>query len=354
MSPKGRRVGISIGRTHEVTTPTPLAWEVWPRAVEIPFILRVFTGYKMLSKKRVAPNPSVVNRDEWATGADEFAKLGALVKSSRGKLRALANAQTFNEMASAVTDLGDIDAAHIVLLVAKVDIDGDGRVSGAEYSRFMEEASEVISSVQSSVLNTSIVAALLLTIILPLLLAPFDPMSEPEDFEASFFAHAAAVFSGDDGFEAAERGRRGFYVAECVILGLNTTCCIIGLLVSVSYYGAVSATPGRIAKVGFMLETSGALMFLQAIWFLCVMFLILSVPIVAAKASAVAFVCAVAVSLLSVGISFYIMHKCWRVQLNIFRDEARALMGGAEEEKREENGEEGGAVADSTEKQVEG
>ena len=77
----------------------------------------------MLSKKRVAPNPSVVNRDEWATGADEFAKLGALVKSSRGKLRALANAQTFNEMASAVTDLGDIDAAHIVLLVAKVDID---------------------------------------------------------------------------------------------------------------------------------------------------------------------------------------------------------------------------------------
>ena len=153
---------------------------------------------------------------------------------------------------------------------------------------------------------------------------------------------------------AAERGRRGFYVAECVILGLNTTCCIIGLLVSVSYYGAVSATPGRIAKVGFMLETSGALMFLQAIWFLCVMFLILSVPIVAAKASAVAFVCAVAVSLLSVGISFYIMHKCWRVQLNIFRDEARALMGGAEEEKRQENGEEGGAVADSTEKQVEG
>lgn len=288
----------------------------------------------MLRKNRTSPTngneKTVVDRDSYVTNRTELEKLAELVKRARAQLPPLARAKTMYEQGKAVTDMGDIDGAHIVLLVAKVDMDGDGRVGTEEYARFLTEAADLIASVQSSVLNTSIVAALLLTIVLPMLLEPFDEFNEPasEDLIGTIFADAASFFTGGSSSEHAARARKGLYVAEAVLLGLTSCCCITGVFVSVAFYGAVASMPGQVAAVEFLLESCNALSKLQVLWSGCLLFLILSIPIVAAKASAVALFCAIAVSVGSLAFTQLIMLPSWRVQLRLFHEEALALVGG--------------------------
>ena len=294
------------------------------------------------STPNVQPGMTVLSRDTYVTISSEVERLGALVKQARSKLGPLARAKTMFQRGSAVTDLGDIDGAHIVLLVSKVDIDGDGTVGGDEFARFLGEAADLISSVQSSVLNTSIVAALMLTIVIPILIEPFDGFSEPssEDLLGTVFADAAGFFTGGgaSGAEAAMRARKGLYVAECVLLGLTSCCCFTGIFVSVAYYGCIASMPGPVATVSFLLDNCGALSRLQVLWSQSLLLLILSMPLVAARASAVAFVCALVASVGAVTFTQMIMLSCWRSQLAIFHEEARALVGGdgAEEDEAHE------------------
>ena len=67
--------------------------------------------------------------------------------------------------------------------------------------RFLEESIDLISSVQTSVLNTWIVAALLLTIVLPLMLSsPY----KPDDLRLA--REGGSVFSDDAAFFMGAKG----------------------------------------------------------------------------------------------------------------------------------------------------
>ena len=288
-----------------------------------------FHRSSMLRKKRTAPTATtVVNREEYSAGSAEVEKLGLLVKHARRKLPKLARAKTMYQQGEAVTELGDIDAAHIVLMVAKVDVDGDGIVGGSEFSRFLEDAADVIQNVQSSVLNTSIVAALLLTIVLPLLLASDDTLGhESEDLDGSMFADTSTAFTFDLSAESIEQGRRGLHVAERILLGLTCCCCFTGVFVAVAYYGCIASMPGRIAALTFLLETASALKNLQMLWSLCMLGLIASVPLVAAKVSGVTFIVATVASVAAIVFTQTIMMGCWRKQLQLLHEEAQAIVG---------------------------
>ena len=281
----------------------------------------------MLARRKRTPavdgSTAVLDVNKQLTHKSDFAQLAALVKVARGKLHKLAQAQTFVKQGNAVVELGDIDGANITVMVAKVDVDGDGLVSPTEFSRFQEDASELISNVQSSVLNTSIVAALLLTILVPLLVEiPYEPWDDEHDTSA--FGHAAMLFTGG---ENAERVRRGLYVAECAVLCITIMVCVVSLFVSVGYYGSIAAMPGKLPTVRFLLETSRVLSTLQNLWSHCLIGMLLSITFSAARASGVAFIGSLVVVVCSPLLSTRTLMPTWRVTMRVFHEEAVRLVG---------------------------
>jgi len=256
--------------------------------------------------------------------SSELLKLAEMIKDARCRLGPLAAATSFWQAGNVAADLGDADAVAILLRVAKVDIDGDGCVQAQEYARFLDEASEMISAVQSSVLNTSIVSALLLSILLPLLVAPYAS-ADAAVGDGTAWDDAAAYFAGPDG--DAEALRRRLYAVECALLGIACICCAVGLGTSIAAYQNVSAMPGKLCAVQYLLETPHVSRALAGFWAVCLLALFVSIPMVAARASAIAFCSASAFSVLSLTFSIRTMFPAWSVQLRIFRDEARALVG---------------------------
>ena len=274
-------------------------------------------------RKRIAPT-TVVNRLSYSTQERELQRLSALVKVAREKLPRLAHAKSLQEQTKAVMALGDIDGVHIALLVAKVDVDGDGTIAPDEFSRFLEDAATLIGNVQSSILNTSIVAALLLTVVLPMLMSPFTPV-DGDDMFGSVFADAAVFFASD--LQAAERTKRNLYIVEMSLLSITCLLCLLSLGISVAFYNMVSSMPGPLATVSFLFKSLKTLAQLQNLWGLCITSLLWSMPFVAVHASAVAFFAALAVVVLFTCLSMSMSFAPVRAQYTMFHEEAAALLG---------------------------
>ena len=75
-----------------------------------------------------------------------------------------------------ISVMGKYEGGAIVVGVASVPTEKDGRVSLETFERFVAfEGPQLVESFLGAILNTSVVAALLLTILIPMLITEIQP-----------------------------------------------------------------------------------------------------------------------------------------------------------------------------------
>ena len=208
---------------------------------------------------------------------------------------------------------GMLDGIGCLLKLADFHLERDGSISAHEMKRFESQGASLISELQASALNYSVLLALFLTIFSSLLV--LHAGSSPyftEDASLRLggagdlasggstrpWFDAAAVLSPDD----AEQIRRAFYVCEVVSLALGSLATFWGLMPSVVFYVSLStALPTIPAKCEYLLSRLPHLTTLISSFSIGCICLSIAIPFVVARSSFIAFVCCAVVAVLMVG-----------------------------------------------------
>ena len=219
-------------------------------------------------------------------------RLAQLVLRARERLKPLAKLTTLggpsDKKASAVLrDLGDVEGLGCCIQIARVTLSSDGLVERAVHDAFMYEASEMLDAVQTSVMNSAVVVALILTVLVPLAVMDGDyPIlgvggddnGKPEQLGEGFgnWTSAepnprvvwgdAAAFIAPGSREAQFRCRLGLYFAECACLAVGIAMCTIGLGVASMIHRAMSVMPSTISKLELLVDQRSQLALLALAW----------------------------------------------------------------------------------------
>lgn len=268
-----------------------------------------------------------------AIGKSEFTALANLIKVARRNLRPLAEARTERERQLAIHDLGDTDGVGVHLRLAGLDLNHDGSLSEAEYTRFMSEAKQLLDNLAASSNNAALTNALLLTITVDLLLVEIAPPMD--DFRHGPFAPLSSGWISGGDQESAESLMHAFYGVEVAFLSLSFALNAAGLICSIMMQQMVAAMPGKLASLKFILAHPKVYAWINALWFMGLACLILAVAFVASRYSVVAFF-AVLSTFVCLPTLFFILilRKPYWWQQRFFQEQAAALWAPEEEEER--------------------
>lgn len=188
------------------------------------------------TKRQLVKVPTVgsLNTDQVAVDLNDVQRLERLIKIARKKLEGFSAALSAREISKWLREVGGMDGAGMLVRMARLDLDGDGRLSPEEYARFMQETDSLFEGMKSSVLNQSVVSALLLVASAPFILVEVlfpqawtsaSVATETAELlgvsggSSSAWGDAAAFFEPEDA-GAAARIRRHFFVLEVCALTL--------------------------------------------------------------------------------------------------------------------------------------
>lgn len=249
-------------------------------------------------ERRGSVNPcSLVNPDQ-----NVEAKLVRLVLDSREKLRPWLELKSFISRVSYMSKrLGDVDGAGILIRLSSVRLSAGNSVEGAEFLRFMDQTSNLVQAVQTSLTNTAVTSALMLTISFPIFFesisAPFEDFEDPTD--PTVWGEASLWLGGGE-IDAALRLKRGFHAAELTLLSLGIITNIVGVSLSVAVIAMLTPLPNELNMLSFLYENVYIFGFVQNSWGLGLLFIMMFMPFAAARVSGVAFLCACGVFLISI------------------------------------------------------
>jgi hypothetical protein len=91
-----------------------------------------------------------------------------LVRSAREKLRAWVDSKTGTEREAAFQRIGMNEGLALLMSIASLEEDGDGKLSSAELEKFAEQSEKTISAHGESLTNAGVVCALILSVIYPM------------------------------------------------------------------------------------------------------------------------------------------------------------------------------------------
>jgi hypothetical protein len=269
------------------------------RSYQVPSILflsMLGLGRRSKAKKDVAVAPE----HAWPITSTSSERIARLITTARSKLEPMASADHFDTAKAnkAHVELGDIDGVGLLLKIASFPLKADGTVGEEELRHFERESTLLIDTLCSSMLNYSVLLSLLLTIFVSLQVAHVG--SEP--YEQAPLSHklgttrntaaagdAAAFLCPQD----PESFRWVFYVLECIFLSAGTLVCVLGLGACLGSIIMLSNLPSAASKLEFLMGRLKRLAAASGLLSLSIMLLIVVVlPAVLARASAVAFLCA--------------------------------------------------------------
>ena len=257
--------------------------------------------------------------------ATDIERVEQMIKLAREQIKrlVLVNEKDIATIVREVEQLGGQDTAGMLVRLARLDLthveDGEEHLTQDEFSEFMKETKQLLDGMKSSVLNQSVISALLLTVAGPSLLGPFDNMfptawhDDQATPTAALFrinsgsiartawGDAGAYFRPDDE-EAAAQIRRSFFVCEMITLSLSFAFAALGLFIGRGVYHALVAMPGTIATLSFVIDMRGRGFAITA-WanHLAILSLVTGYVFAAARTSFVSFIC-LASSLMMVGL----------------------------------------------------
>jgi hypothetical protein len=262
---------------------------------------------------------------EKVLGATDIERVEQMIKLAREQIKrlALVDEKDIAIINREVAQLGGQDTAGMLLRLARLDLthvdDGEEHLTQEEFSDFMKETKQLLDGMKSSVLNQSVVSALLLTVAGPSLLGPFDvlfPTAWHDDqatpnaalfrinsgsIARTAWGDAGAYFRPDDE-EAAAQIRRSFFVCEMISVSLSFAFAVLGLFVGKGVYQALVAMPGTIASLSFVIDMRGRGFAITA-WAndLAIISLVTGYVFAATRISFASFIC-LASSLMMVGL----------------------------------------------------
>ena len=253
----------------------------------------------------------------------DAARAGAIVLKARSTLQEFADFELRNRWphpasigapagdhtaTNLVFRLGFFDGIGMLLKLSDYEVTSTGLLLPEELALFQAEGAMLIDVLLGSALNYMVLNSLLLTILVSLIVihvghnaydvgTPALRLGEVGQPDGGAWADAATFFSSDSGTQQAIR--RTFYALECGGVSVSTMLSVVGLWQAMLLYIAISSgLPSVISKFSFLVEkpsmvgSPGLICFGFALWSL-----FFALPFVAARASAIAFFCALAISL---------------------------------------------------------
>lgn len=209
-----------------------------------------------------------------------------------------------------IVKAGDAGVIGLLWIAADVVTDDEGRVADAEYERFIAAARDALSSVTQDLTNTSVINALLLTIVLPLALTGGGSAGSFEDEQQLQQAPThpawsdAATYLTSSAADAASL-RRIFFAVESVLLFTSVAIAFGALFFSVSMLRLMGVIGHRVLpRCELVVASSSYFSVIGVVWSLGLLTLALALPLVAARYSAIAFFSSFAVML------FFSMLQC--------------------------------------------
>ena len=238
--------------------------------------------------------------------------------------------------------LGNVDGAAILIRLARL-AKPDGGFPDSFMQRFMAEAECIGHETLDTLSTQSVVVALMLAVLVPIVLAEIrydapPPLADSPLFDGAEEAELHRIWQSDlaaflrpgEGPASAASLRRSLYIAECVLLCFATGMCATGLMLAMNMLKMLQGQIGAVSKVEYLLDVSQMLSSLHLSWNIPIGLFLAAMPLIAARVSATGFFCMLSVEL-SFILTMFVKNQgrrsfWWSGVLRMHR-EARAALG---------------------------
>lgn len=251
--------------------------------------------------------PVAPTRSTSSLKTNDSEQLGALVRTARTKLKEFHKTLEQRSHQYAMIKYGKYEGLSVLVAVASVPIEDDDTVTADVYREFTNvRGPTAIDEIVSMFQQTTLVHALLLQVMVPLLLAGVPEgllggesggvsffggfNSEEADAEDLHLSDAAAFLAATPG--GAQSLRRGFYLAELLLLAWGVAQTIGGLFACMTMTISLTAQRSAVSKVQVLMSQGMRLADISASWVSSTSCLVLALPFIAARVSAAGFVLA--------------------------------------------------------------
>jgi hypothetical protein len=248
----------------------------------------------------------------------ESERVASVIKMARAKLTPFAATEypwngmlNFNNaMPKEYIELGMGDGVGVMLKMAILELSEDGTVTDAILAKFELEGEKLMDALQGCVLNYTVLDSLILTIFVSLVVlhaggnaytvGANDVAQRLGDPTGAHSAWAdLATFLSPEDATTQEAIRRVTYCCEYIGLAIGTLLCSVGLWETLFFYQTVSTgLPSVVSKCEFIIDYPKRLTFILNSFGMALVFLLLTLPFVVARSSAIASIISLAVGLL--------------------------------------------------------
>ena len=251
--------------------------------------------------------PVAPTRSASSLRTNDSEQLGALVRTARTQLKAFHKMVEQHGHQRAIIKYGKYEGLSVLVAVASVPIEDDDTVTADVYREFTNvRGPTAIDEIVSMFQQTTLVHALLLQVMVPLLLVGvpegllggasggvsffggFD--SDEADAEDLHSSDAAAFFAATPG--GAQSLRRGFYFTELFLLAWGVANTISGLFECMTLTITLTAQRSAVSKVQLLMRQVLHLSGISFGWVTSTLSLAFALPFIAARGSAAGFVVA--------------------------------------------------------------
>ena len=250
--------------------------------------------------------PVAPTRSASSLRTNDSEQLGALVRTARRNLKAFHKMVEQQGHQRAIIKYGKYEGLSVLVAVASVPIEDDDTVTADVYREFTNvRGPTAIDEIVSMFQQTTLVHALLLQVMVPLLLAGvpegllggasggvsfFGGFNSEDDAEDLHLSDAAAFFAATPG--GAQSLRRGFYFTELLLLAWGVANTVSGLFECMTLTISLTAQRSAVSKVQLLMRQVLHLSGISFGWVTSTLSLALALPFIAARGSAAGFVVA--------------------------------------------------------------
>ena len=233
----------------------------------------------LVRRKRIAPASQCAPQPQ--PSAERAVRLSAMGKEARTKLAtwvAIKDVEKLGVLEKTFDKLGSHEGVSILLRLAALDVKGTGRVTDEEEKVFNESTYELINSCLGFLSNAMVISTLVLSIAIPAAL-----------YGASIFVPGERSALPGAGFSGWANNLDAIHVlhwVDCALLSISMSFAAWTLFQANNAYSALAVyMPDAESKMRMASHYENMLGY---IWFgqlLCIMFVLLALPFLAARVS---------------------------------------------------------------------
>ena len=246
----------------------------------------------------------------------------AIVALAQERLKRFATAESFLQRFFNGIACGDVDGLCLHIRLARIGT----LPRNAQAELFFRETQSVTEDLNAAVLNSTVIMALLLSVLVAVLFLESDlggvPFPEVED--GSVYSDVASFFRSDDP-DGARAMRRTLYTVESVFLTTSLFSCCLGLIASLMHHQLLAAMPDPASACKYMLKNRALLAIINYAWMGGMNFMLWAIPFALGRSTALLFFLGWA-AIGSAFLTFLLFFGAFRSALLIMQAEAKIAL----------------------------